>query len=322
MFTCSVCQSHKQPVLFKVKEMYYGTFEEFTYSRCDDCYVLNLVDIPVDLGKYYPSNYHCHFVSKAENNGFKNKLFSKRSQAVLTNNKFSLGFLINLVKPYQSKFKVFSTAGLTVDSRILDIGCGAGDFLIELRNAGFKNLTGVDPFLPEELQKYYADEIRFIRSDLFQVNEVFDFIVLNHAFEHMPDHIQVLEKIKDLLSSNGKICIRVPVTEGLAWEKYRENWYQLDAPRHLTIHSLKSMDLLLKRAGLRLDHVVFDSEPTQFTRSEIYSKRISSVDFLNKYKGDLNQFFSTEQIREFSKLTQIANDNQKGDQAAFFISRA
>lgn len=35
----------------------------------------------------------------------------------------------------------------------MDVGCGAGELLRELRHAGFKQETGVDPFLSEELNK-------------------------------------------------------------------------------------------------------------------------------------------------------------------------
>src|SRR5690606_40432851 len=41
-------------------------------------------------------------------------------------------------------------AGVGYDDAILDVGCGAGHLLLHLRNLGFSNLTGVDPFLPAD----------------------------------------------------------------------------------------------------------------------------------------------------------------------------
>ena len=37
---------------------------------------------------------------------------------------------------------------VTTRSRILDVGCGAGHFLLELRGQGFRNLTGADASSP------------------------------------------------------------------------------------------------------------------------------------------------------------------------------
>ena len=51
----------------------------------------------------------------------------------------------------------------------------------------------------------------------------------------------------DLLNKDGVLLVRVPLSSSWAWEHYRENWVQLDAPRHLYLHSVKSMEVLARQ---------------------------------------------------------------------------
>lgn len=53
-----------------------------------------------------------------------------------------------------------------------------------------------------------------------------------------------------------------------AWNHYREHWFQLDAPRHFYLHSLRSMQILCEKSDLRIDRVVYDSRESQFWASE------------------------------------------------------
>ena len=45
--------------------------------------------------------------------------------------------------------------------------------------------------------------------------------------------------------------IRIPVMGTKAWNIYRENWFSLDAPRHLHIQTLESMEILSSKTGLK-----------------------------------------------------------------------
>ena len=49
---CPAASSHV------VKEMMFGTREEFVYHECSGCGGLHLHDIPDDLGRYYPDGYY------------------------------------------------------------------------------------------------------------------------------------------------------------------------------------------------------------------------------------------------------------------------
>ena len=63
----------------------------------------------------------------------------------------------------------------------------------------------------------------------------YDFIMLNHVFEHMDDPVETLQKLYQLLKPNSYLLIRTPVMGTYSWNKYQENWMGLDAPRHIII---------------------------------------------------------------------------------------
>ena len=58
--------------------------------------------------------------------------------------------------------------------------------------------------------------------------------------------------------------IRIPVMGTKAWNIYKENWFSLDAPRHLHIQTLESMEILSSKTGFKIYDVVFDSGKTNF----------------------------------------------------------
>ena len=120
---------------------------------------------------------------------------------------------------------------------------------------GFKNLYGIDPYLQED--NILKSEVNLRKIDIHEVYDSFDLIMLNHSFEHMPDPLNVLKKINSLLLKFKFLMIRIPVMGTKAWNIYRENWFSLDAPRHLHIQTLESMDILSSQTGFKIYDVVY-----------------------------------------------------------------
>jgi 2-polyprenyl-3-methyl-5-hydroxy-6-metoxy-1,4-benzoquinol methylase len=98
-------------------------------------------------------------------------------------------------------------------ARILDIGCGAGDFLLMLKEQEFKGAEGLDY---SQRAKKFAEK-RGLRVTLCDVEKEkptfkykFDVIVLGDILEHVFDPAFFLNKIKKLLRKNGWLLISVP----------------------------------------------------------------------------------------------------------------
>ena len=60
------------------------------------------------------------------------------------------------------------------------------------------------------------------------------------------------------------IVIRIPIAGTHAWQTYGVDWVQLDAPRHLFLHTEDGMRSLAAGAGLQVTAVVHDSTAMQF----------------------------------------------------------
>lgn len=212
-----------------------------------------------------------------------------------------------------------AAAGVGRGDAVLDVGSGNGLLLEEMRDAGFSDLTGVDPYIARDLE--LGPGARVLKRPLEQVEEPFDFVMMNHSFEHMPDPGGVLAQLARLLAPGKYLLIRMPVAGTHAWRTYGPDWVQLDAPRHLFVHTEESVALLAERTGFRLDRVVHDSTAFQFWGSEQYRRDIpleSAGSYLVRRSG------STVRRRDVTANARKAEElnlRGDGDQACFYLVR-
>ena len=89
---------------------------------------------------------------------------------------------------------------LTKNSKVLEIGSGNGETLIELEKLNFQT-TGIEPDLKnvEHLRKILKKS-KIIQSNIenLDIDEKFDFIWMSHVFEHLSDPISFLNNIKKI----------------------------------------------------------------------------------------------------------------------------
>ena len=170
----------------------------------------------------------------------------------------------HLVKKHTIQKKVnLINSFKTENKKLLDVGCGTGDFLVACKNNGWE-INGVEPNLNAKkiiVSKLLNNEI--IYSSLFEFsNEKFDVITLWHVLEHVPNLQEYISELKKLLKPNGVLIVAVPNFKSYDAEYYNEFWAAFDVPRHLWHFSKKSIDLLFSKHGMSVSKTLpmkFDS---------------------------------------------------------------
>lgn len=322
---CKICGNEKQNILHPVREMMFGLREEFQYLECSLCGCLQIKDAPGDMTKYYPDKYYSfefsEIIKKNMNVNFiKRYLRYKRTQYAI-NQKGLVGKLASTIKPIGRPLSDYlewlKRCSVNLRSKILDVGCGKGQLLLELRCHGFKNLTGVDPYIKNDI--IYNNGVRIFKKEISALDGRYDMLIFNHSFEHMPNPLDIFAHILRLLEETGHALIRMPTTSSYAWRRYGTNWVQIDAPRHLFLHSLRSIEMIALKTGLKIKEMIFDSTEFQFWGSEQYAKDISLLDERSYYINPGKSIFGFKDIESFRRKALELNRERLGDQLCIYL---
>jgi SAM-dependent methyltransferase len=312
MTSCKACLSAGPHATLVVREMMFGTREEFQYIQCNNCGTLQRnANIP-DEGKYYPPIYWSYGGGMTTVT-FRSKIGALRERQHLLDDTI-FGRILNRCRPRKmdAQLNILRHLKLKQASRILDVGCGSGVLLKRLARAGLKNLTGADPFFAGA--DGAGSGITIFKSDLGGLEGQFDVIMFHHAFEHLADPEEALLEARRHLAPHGKCLIRIPTCSSAAWREYGTDWVQLDAPRHIVIFSREGFAKLAERTGFRITDTIDDSGSFQFWGSEMYRRDIP----LRSEKPE--NLFSSFELSEFQARADEINSRGEGDQTAFFVA--
>lgn len=314
---CRVCGSEAGHDQYTAREMMLGLRDSFHYFQCSECRCLQIAEIPSHIQNYYPEDYHS-FQEVREDNPVKRFLVKKRNRYAIFENSLIGEFLYR--KYPEPAIRSLSYLDIDHETKILDVGCGTGKLLHSLKRLGFKNLQGIDPYNKEDI--LMEGDLKILKKTVHDAQGEWDLIMMHHSFEHVPDPLEVLSSISGLLIPDGHCLLRIPLTDGYAWENFRENWVQLDAPRHYFLHSEQSMELLAEKAELNIRNIIYDSTAFQFWGSIQYEHDIPLNDERSYINNPDDSLFSEEEIENFNEQAEVLNQAGKGDQAVFILEKA
>ncbi|SNR40922.1 Methyltransferase domain-containing protein [Lutibacter agarilyticus] len=198
-----------------------------------------------ELASYYESSdYISHTDSKET---LTDKLYQTIKRVALKNK-------LNLLNSFQ-----------TEEKKVLDVGCGTGEFLLTCKNNGW-NVVGVEPNKNARelaISKLNENNAPKIVSELQDISlQQFDVITLWHVLEHVPDLNSYIYKLKSLLKPNGVLVIAVPNYKSYDAVYYKQFWAAFDVPRHLWHFSKKSIQLIFSEFDMKVETTLpmkFDS---------------------------------------------------------------
>jgi len=320
LFLCRVCgaaNGHKRHI---AREMMFGTREKFVYVECGRCHCLQVEAIPEDLGPYYPEGYYAHGGNLDDE--FADPKRRHRAGRLIRWLLTAPEALARWVPWKDMRRPLWAMRHLKPKRQdsILDIGCGAGRLLYLLNLAGFPMTMGCDPVLAEPIQ--WRNGLRVENKPLKDIDGLWNIIMLHHSLEHIPDQIATLRHVRRLLAPGGYCLIRIPVSQSEAWKRYGVDWVQLDAPRHLYLHTWESLQRTAEAADMIIERVTCDSYSLQFWGSEQYRDDIPLNDPRSWRWGHGAPRFSAAQIAAWERESESLNAAGQGDQAAFILRAA
>lgn len=158
---------------------------------------------------------------------------------------FHRDLTISVVKTYVDPLD------LPKDANILDMGCGPGYFLDEMKERGYTNLTGITltegdiKICTDKGHKVKKYDLSFLPQKDGYHDESVDFIFLRHALEHSPYPIFTLMEYNRVLKQGGKMYIEVPAPDCERKHEWNLNHYSIFGPNMLSA--------LLQRTGFNVD---------------------------------------------------------------------
>jgi SAM-dependent methyltransferase len=323
---CLICKSETGRI-HHVQEMMFGTRDEFRYFECERCCCLCIMNPPVDLSAYYPSEKYYSFCDtpavSIPQNPVRRWLKHFRDRSICLGSG-GLGGWIADRYPNQDASDLRKwlkhTSVRTHKAAILDVGCGSGWHLRQLSGLGFTSLTGVDPYLPDDIQH---GPIRIHASNLSVLaGRTFDLITLHHSFEHMAHQVEQLRQIREILTPDGTCMIRVPIVSRGPWQTYGTNWAEIDAPRHFVLHSEMSLKLAAEAAGLSLKCIQYESDAFTYAASELYRRGLSLHDHSANCRRQFGSVFTASELHQFQDLSKSHHVPGWAGRAAFFLTRS
>lgn len=267
---CPLCAGKNYSVVMKSRDFrYHLTDNLFEITRCRNCGFAFLNPRPQaqELRLFYPDN------------------FSRKDDSILY--KIICPCFKIIEKQTIAVLKKYKKSGKT-----LDIGCGNGNFLLKMQEAGF-DAWGVDPdqgaknFTSVKLSgKIFYQELR----DCNFLSQSFDIITMFHSLEHIADLSGTLKEVSRVIKPDGILYICVPNQDFFEFRYFGPYSYNLEVPRHLSFFTKNTLSQLLRNYGFNKRKFIKGSifeivvTPASFYHSLVY--------FLADRGVALNDFFN------------------------------
>jgi 2-polyprenyl-3-methyl-5-hydroxy-6-metoxy-1,4-benzoquinol methylase len=123
--------------------------------------------------------------------------------------------------------------------KLLEIGCGAGDYIALMRTLGW-TVEGVET---DHVACRYARQTHTLtvhegtlESKGYPENS-FDAIVMNHVIEHVFDPVTLLKECRRIVKPGGRVIVITPNSGSWGHRTFRKNWRGLEPPRHIHVFS-------------------------------------------------------------------------------------
>jgi len=265
---CVLCGSEGRLLYLDQTDRLFGAAGSWNFKICPDgkCGLVWLDPMPLeqDIGKAY-ANYYTHALrSIGGSASLREKIhglmrrgyWANKYNYPITRESFivrSFGKLMYLFPIHRCEADAeVRFLNAVQQGRLLDVGCGAGEWLLKMRERGW-SVEGCDfdrHAVEVARQSGLKVECGPLEKQNYPANS-FDAVTLNHVIEHIPDPHHILAECFRILKPGGKLVLFTPNNASLGRRIFKESWRGLEPPRHLHLFSMQSMHGILAAAGFQ-----------------------------------------------------------------------
>ena len=241
------------------RDMLHGLPGDFTVVKCSTCGLMrtNPRPAPAGMGFYYPDNYGPYIGTQIDNT------VSSGLRSIIKN---SLRPIVNWI--FDSK--AFALPSIP-PGRLLEVGCASGSFLNRMAKKGW-HVEGIE----------YSEKAALAASQFgYKVHvgaletapapsAAIDLIVAWMVLEHLHDPIRCLKKLSDWANSAAWLVLSVPNANSLEFQIFKEKWYALQLPTHLTHFTPQTLAKVLEAGGWKVEKVHHQVSAANFFASVAY----------------------------------------------------
>ena len=258
---CLLCGDEGVLLYSGLRDRLFGAPGNWSLMQCPKCQLvwLNPRPIPEDIGKLY-SQYYTHQVLEAPKRvlaGLRKSVKASVLQYIfgyqMEGSSRMLGSMLSRIGPFEDivgGIVLYLKAG--DKGRLLDVGCGNGRFLDQMRQLGWE-VTGVEPDGAAASVAREKLGLKVFQGSLVEAkfpDGHFDAITMNHVIEHAIDPIGLLKECRRILRPGGKLVVVAPNINSRGRRVFSDAWLHWDPPRHLFLFSSKALRASAERAGL------------------------------------------------------------------------
>lgn len=261
---CPHCDRPGASLYAGLSDRLFGAPGRWGHSECPGCGLVWLNPRPrlEDLGKTYRS----YFTHRRKGGGraalrenLKRGLFATVPgyEGVVGGRLWKLAGAALTCLPFWRERAALGTMCLSGSHKgtLLDVGCGDGEFLSIMRDAGWQ-VAGIEPDAVAAGVAGADHSIPVLAGTLEEAHlpdESMDAVTLSHVIEHAPDPAGLLRECRRILKRQGRIIIITPNLDSRGHRAFREAWVHLDPPRHLYLFSPSTLRRCCEAAGLQVE---------------------------------------------------------------------
>ncbi|MBU0952732.1 MAG: class I SAM-dependent methyltransferase, partial [Elusimicrobia bacterium] len=166
------------------------------------------------------------------------------------------------LKFFVKRWEKIEKPALAAKGKILDVGCGPGEFLSFAKKDGWETFgTEISAFAAAHAAKKFGLNVFTgdLREAKFPDNN-FDVVTIWHVLEHMPDPSAVLKEINRIIKPSGVLVIAVPNLNNyiymLAYTVFKLKKLKLfvmgEREIHVSFFTSKTLRNLLDKTGFKI----------------------------------------------------------------------